>query len=243
MENKYYVYVYMDPTKRGSYFYEGLDFSFLYEPFYIGKGCNSRFKNHLMPSSLDKDSFFYKKLRSLISKKINPIIEKIYLNLYEKDAYEREIFLISKIGKKTINTGPLFNISDGGDGITLKGEEHPNWGKNLKESTRKKISERLKLNNPMRNPEVVERVRLKNLGREPWNKGKSEKRPEVIKKLSEKKIKYRNIKAISKENGEIIEFENTYEVVDFMNKTYRMIMIYFERGESKDYFWKFDKID
>jgi hypothetical protein len=135
----------------------------------------------------------------------------------------------------------LTNLSDGGGGSPMRGEEHANWGKSLKESTKKKISERLKLNNPMHNPEVSEKVRQKNLGREPWNKGKSEKRPEVIKKLSQKKIKYKNIKAISKKTGEVIEFNNTNEVIEFIGKTHRMVMIYFEKGESKDYYWKFEK--
>ncbi len=125
--------------------------------------------------------------------------------------------------------------------MSLKGKEHPNWGKKLKDSTKKKISEKLKLNNPMHNPKVSEKVRQKNLGREPWNKGKSEKRPEVIKKMSQKKIKYKNIKAISKKTSEVIEFNNTNEVIKFVGKTHRMVMIYFEKGESKDYYWKFEK--
>jgi predicted RNA-binding protein associated with RNAse of E/G family len=123
----------------------------------------------------------------------------------------------------------------------MRGKYHANWGKKLKDSTKKKISEKLKLNNPMHNPEVSEKVRQKNLGREPWNKGKSEKRPEVIKKMSQKKIKYKNIKAVSKKTGEVIEFNNTNEVIEFVGKTHRMVMIYFEKGESKDYYWKFEK--
>lgn len=31
MKNKYYVYAYLDPRKPGKYFYEGLDFCFLYD--------------------------------------------------------------------------------------------------------------------------------------------------------------------------------------------------------------------
>jgi len=93
----------------------------------------------------------------------------------------------------------------------------------------------------MHNPEVSERVRQMNLGREPWNKGISEIRPEVIRKMSEKKIKYRNIRAISKYTNEVIEFENTNEVIEFLNKTHRMVMIYFKKGESKEYYWTFNK--
>ena len=36
----HYVYAYLDPRKPGKYSYKGLNVSFLYEPFYIGKGKN-----------------------------------------------------------------------------------------------------------------------------------------------------------------------------------------------------------
>lgn len=54
MSNEFYVYVYIDPSKRGSYFYDGLNFSFLYEPFYIGKGQNDRIMVHLNEYRLKK---------------------------------------------------------------------------------------------------------------------------------------------------------------------------------------------
>jgi hypothetical protein len=242
MENEFYVYVYMDPRKNGRYFYEGLDICFLYEPFYVGKGKNKRCYQHLMESNYSRKTFMGNKIKSFLKKKIDPIIVKLYDGILESDAYDRESYLIEKIGKLSSDDGPLVNLSEGGAGVTLKGKDHPNWGKNLKESTRKKISEKLKINNGMKRKEVSDKVRDKNLGREPWNKGIKEERTDVIKKLSEKKIKYRNIKAISKKTGEIIEFNNTNDVMDFVKKTHRMIMIYFERGESKEYFWKFDKL-
>jgi hypothetical protein len=186
----------MDPLKCGSYSYKGLDFSFLYEPFYIGKGKKGRYLSHLNENNLTMNTFMNNKLKKILKLVSEPFVIKLYENLTEEEAYNIEIDLISKIGKRSKKQGPLTNLSDGGGGSPMRGEEHANWGKSLKESTKKKISERLKLNNPMHNPEVSEKVRQKNLGREPWNKGKSEKRPEVIKKLSQKKIKYKNIKAV-----------------------------------------------
>ena len=59
--------------------------------------------------------------------------------------------------------------------------------------------------------------------------------------MSDKKKKYRNIKSVSKETGEVFNFDDTKEVMKFVNKTHRMVMIYFERGESKDYYWTFIK--
>ncbi len=135
---EFYVYVFMDPEKRGSYSYDGLGFCFLYEPFYIGKGKNNRIKSHMYPSNLKKQTYFYRKINKIISENREPIAIKLYENLKEKDAYDKEIYLIKKIGKSSINKGTLSNISDGGDGVTLCGKEHPNWGKHLKESTKKK---------------------------------------------------------------------------------------------------------
>lgn len=252
MEKIFYVYVYIDPLKRGSFAYNNLNFSFLYEPFYIGKGHHNRMNVHLQEYKLKRKNHMSNKINKILKSGNEPVIFKIYENLTEEEAFEKEIFLINTIGRKIKKDGPLVNIVDGGEGVTglihkkdsrkkmsLKGDKHPNWGKCMKESTKQKISEKLKLNNGMRRHEVSERVRQKNLGREPWNKGKSETREDVIEKMSEKKIKYRNIRATSKVTGEIFEFNNTNEVMLFVNKTHRMIMIYFEKGESKDYYWTF----
>jgi len=46
-KNKHYVYVLLDPRKIGKFCYEGLSMSFLYEPFYIGKGQAYRIDAHV----------------------------------------------------------------------------------------------------------------------------------------------------------------------------------------------------
>ena len=40
-----YVYVYLDTRKPGKFIYYDLEFD--YEPFYVGKGRNNRYKEHL----------------------------------------------------------------------------------------------------------------------------------------------------------------------------------------------------
>ena len=251
--NSYYVYIYMDPRKRINGVYDGLDFSFLYEPFYIGKGKDDRYISHVKDYRLCKKSYLSNKIKNIKSDDIDPIIVKIFENLSEEDAFFIEKNLITSIGKKINKSGPLVNIVDGGGGVSglihtdesrikmsLKGELHPNWGKSLKDSTKEKISIALKKNNPMKNKQISEKVRLKNIGRDPWNKGLKTS-DEVKSKLSEKKIKYRNIRAICKVSGDSFTFDNTNYVTDFLKRTHRMVMIYFERGESKDYYWFYDK--
>ena len=46
----FYVYVYLDPRKPGSFNYGKLEFDF--EPIYIGKGHGERMYNHLKDSQL-----------------------------------------------------------------------------------------------------------------------------------------------------------------------------------------------
>lgn len=112
----YYIYVYLDPRKSGNYVY--IDFSFNNEPFYIGKGKNERDKRHLTYCKNKKRGSypFYDKLNKIITDGYKPIIRRIKFFEDEKDAllYEKE--LISIIGRKSLNTGTLLNLTDGGIG-------------------------------------------------------------------------------------------------------------------------------
>lgn len=111
--NKYYVYVYLDPYKRGNFNYGSYIFDF--EPFYIGKGSGKRFSMHL---------FKYYCFNNFLSHKINkikntnntPIIIQYQNNLTEEEAYNLEYDMIKSIGRRDLNTGPLTNLTDGGIG-------------------------------------------------------------------------------------------------------------------------------
>lgn len=252
-ELKFYVYGYLDPSKPCKLSNNDLDFSFLYEPFYIGKGNGDRLVTHLKKSKLNKKTHLSNKINKIKSHGLKPIIVKLYEDLSEDKSLEIEKKLINLIGKRLSKTGPLVNITDGGEGVSglkhteeskkkmsNKGDKHPNWNKHLSEETREKISIRLKLNNPMSNPEVAEKVRLKNLGRTPWNKGTNTPK-DVCKKLSEKKIKYFNIELISKKDNSSMRFNSIYEVVDYLGKCYRSVYLYLKKGESKDFYIKFEE--
>jgi len=251
-EDKYYIYAYLDPSKPINKSYENFNISFLYEPFYIGKGKEKRNLIHLKKYKLTNKTHLSNKILNIRNKGFEPIIIKIYENLQEEESLMLEKKLISMIGRRLKKTGPLVNITDGGEGtsglkhtlesrkkMSNKGEKHPNWNKNLSEETKKKISEKLKLNNPMKNPEISEKVRLQNLGRVPWNKGLNTP-DDICKKLSEKKIKYFNIKLISKKDNSIKLFNNIYDVMAFLEKCYRSVYLYLQKKETKDYIIEYE---
>ena len=109
----YYTYIYLNPMKPGKFTYSDY-VTFLYEPFYVGKGKNNRIKDHLHEKNSSNKHKFYTIQKIKRSEK-----EPIFINLIntsEKCAFCYEIFLISLIGRKDLKEGPLTNMSNGGDG-------------------------------------------------------------------------------------------------------------------------------
>lgn len=152
MENKYYIYAFLDSSKPGKYTYGDIDFK--YEPFYIGKGCDDRIKSSLY----DRESpFKVNKINKLRNNNIDIFSIKIYENLENEQSLEIEKELIKKIGRRDIGNGPLVNQTDGGDGRLNSPHS---------EETKKKISETKKaqsLSTPHTN-ETIEYLREINTG-------------------------------------------------------------------------------
>ena len=157
-ENRFYVYVYIDTRKSGNYNYD--EFSFDYEPFYIGKGKDNRQTIHLKPSKLKKNSPKNNKIKKIIKEiKEQPKIIILRDNLSEHNAFDLEKKLITLIGRHDLKKGPLTNLTNGGEGSSgrkvseetikklseaNKGGKNPNYGKKLKprsQETLKKMSE------------------------------------------------------------------------------------------------------
>jgi hypothetical protein len=127
------------------------------EPFYIGIGVSEK-------RAFDKikRSDFWKKVAEKGYE-----VEILFNDLTWEMACEKEIEFIKLYGRKD-GGGILANLTDGGDG-TL--------GLIVSEKTRKENSERHSgKNNPMYGKshpkELIEQIRLKNIGRVSWNKGK-----------------------------------------------------------------------
>jgi hypothetical protein len=92
MNNEFYVYIYLDPRKPGSYNYG--DYMFNYEPFYVGKGKGNRMYVHLKDQS---KCYKVHKIQKILSEKYNleDYIIKIEDNMEEQYAFDLEIEMIS----------------------------------------------------------------------------------------------------------------------------------------------------
>lgn len=125
----HYIYSYTDPTTK--------------EPYYIGKGTYKRYNWHLNRAKNNRrptDLPVVDKTRHLLTEGLKPVIEIIeYFDTIE-EAHSRETELIRKIGRKDLGTGPLLNLTDGGDGAvgrkwsntrrkSWSGDGNPAYGK------------------------------------------------------------------------------------------------------------------
>ena len=86
-------------------------------PFYIGKGCDNRYR--------DVGSRFYnkhlynkiQKIRKTKNCKVIDFTKFLLINLTNEEALRHEIRLIEEIGRSHLNKGPLLNLTEGGDGV------------------------------------------------------------------------------------------------------------------------------
>lgn len=120
MQKNYYVYYYLNTLKPGNYKYNTSigELKFEFEPFYIGKGSNKRYLDHIKWPYLGKNKI----KTAIINKIINntnqyPIIGFLKKDLNSREALNLEIELISIIGRKILKTGPLANMTQGGEGV------------------------------------------------------------------------------------------------------------------------------
>lgn len=104
--SKFYVYMYIRNKDSAT--------GAIGTPYYVGKGCGDRaYVKHYAPVPADPANIVFVKQ-----------------NLSEQKAFDLEIELIAKYGRKDLNTGILHNRTDGGDGIS-----------NPSHDTRKKLAQ------------------------------------------------------------------------------------------------------
>ena len=79
-ENIYYVYIFLDPRKSGKFVYSNIDFSFLFEPFYVGKGQRTRWCSHFSEIKTKKISHKINKIKKIIKETGRPFTIKTFVD-------------------------------------------------------------------------------------------------------------------------------------------------------------------
>lgn len=90
-----------------TYFIDGV-------PAYVGKGKGHRFLDHTTRNTRSEWIHHLKKSMSL---KRDVRIE-LTVAESEQSAIDKEVELIAKIGRKDLSLGPLYNLTDGGEGAS-----------------------------------------------------------------------------------------------------------------------------
>ena len=93
-------------------------------PIYVGKGRGKRSHDHIKSAFVDykrRCSYWLRKLHQILSNNEQYKIEIIAENLTETEAFELEIVMIAKHGRRGItDTGTLYNRHPGGSGRGAK---------------------------------------------------------------------------------------------------------------------------
>jgi NUMOD3 motif len=186
----HFTYVILNTLKPGSYVYtkEKFSITFEFEPIYVGKGVKDRWLYHIKSAKSEicgeKNKHKYYAIKKIINEtRKDPIVEIVLQNVTDKESIDFEVFLISLIGRTDLKTGPLLNMTNGGDGLVgrilseetkrkisigITGKNNGRYGKkyHASESARKKLSESLK-------------------GRISWNSGLTKEVNDTIKRMSD----------------------------------------------------------
>lgn len=148
----YYVYALLDTRKPGEFKYGR--YTFPYEPFYVGKGKGHRVYSHNHRANVAVKNKIAAILKSVESGHKARIVKDA---MTEDDAYELEMKVIARVGRKFEKTGPLLNYNGGGRG------KQQNY---VSEATRQRRAESLRAYwEKVRADKAAYQSRTKNMGR------------------------------------------------------------------------------
>lgn len=98
LENKYYVYLLLDPSDY-------------YKPFYVGKGSGERCRHHLTTKKLGENKRKDNKIAKIRKMGFDVVVMKWAEHLSEQEAYALEETLILRFGRRLIDeNGVLMNL-------------------------------------------------------------------------------------------------------------------------------------
>ena len=112
MNRVFYTYILVDLRKPGRYTYDDCNLSFLYEPFYVGKGTGERY-------CTGKNDYANRVMKILGPPSLYSILIKfdgVEELLSEDLSFLHEVRFIKQIGRSDLRKGPLLNFTDGGEG-------------------------------------------------------------------------------------------------------------------------------
>ena len=208
--NNFYIYIYLDPRKPGTYKYNDLIFNF--EPIYLGKGKGNRDMYHY--KYYCDNEILQRKLKKIRDLDLEPIIMRIVEQLPEADALSKEVELIKSIGRLNLLEGTLCNLTDGGEGcsglvqsvghkqqnsIKNQGTYEERYGIETAQRLKEVRAQQMKGNTYGKNITNKGREKISNIQSKPWSE-----------KYSEEFIKHRNTcyHVITPNNDEYIVFSN-----------------------------------
>lgn len=200
-KKEHYVYVYCDPRKVGSFSFG--NYHFTNEPFYVGKGKGNRAFQHLKCKEHNKKSYKIRKILKL-GFNLQPIV--LIQNLSDKEACQKEIELISLIGRNDTGRGPLLNSTDGGEGLS---------GLIWTDKHRKLIGEKHIGFNPLENKtqDEIEEIYLKRRNTIE-SKTEEEKRSSVEKYLETMNLKSDEERKLINEKAQKTKIDNFNKLTD-----------------------------
>jgi hypothetical protein len=114
----FYVYVYKDPRPTNNR-----------RVVYVGKGIGNRMWDH-WNKAVHNNKGFGNFLALLRRDGMEPIVEVVADNLDEASAFVEEIRLIATYGRRDLKAGFLFNLTDGGEGLS-GALRTPEWSANI----------------------------------------------------------------------------------------------------------------
>lgn len=112
----YFVYAFLDPTRPGDFVYG--DLRFTSEPFYVGKGSGRRLQWHRYDPKSTRNRIKWGVIERIRKAGLEYAVVNLVEGLTEDEAFALEVRAIAAIGRRNKGTGPLTNLTDGGEGAS-----------------------------------------------------------------------------------------------------------------------------